>query len=293
MLFHGIYYTYTGCAGWANQASFPFRSGCYFRLLLLHHDQHHLHRGSIIQPSIEISAAAAAAATVRSGENFLRWFIIPAARWKLKISRSGIPRKDIWHSFTFVHSNAKKMCAYTNEITIVIDILRWKICRNLIFIVWILHSFEIIDRQTRRRWCPLFYCYFIDFFLLFHVSCCLAGHQLSINEPFFRSTFFFVAIHRWLTNGDNSLCCLCCCCSFLIDIIVQKIVPSLHIFCAFDIFRQTFLFLIFFFDIFFFLFFLPSRRQWKCRNRKPKEGKTKIWPTFGISSGLVLFLSRQ
>lgn len=131
------------------------------------------------------------------------------------------------------------------------------------------------------------------FFLLFHVSCCLAGHQLSINEPFFRSTFFFVAIHRWLTNGDNSLCCLCCCCSFLIDIIVQKIVPSLHIFCAFDIFRQTFLFLIFFFDIFFFLFFLPSRRQWKCRNRKPKEGKTKIWPTFGISSGLVLFLSRQ
>ena len=192
MLFHGIYYTYTGCAGWANQASFPFRSGCYFRLLLLHHDQHHLHRGSIIQPSIEISAAAAAAATVRSGENFLRWFIIPAARWKLKISRSGIPRQDIWHSFTFVHSNAKKMCAYTNEITIVIDILRWKICRNLIFIVWILHSFEIIDRQTRRRWCPLFYCYFIDFFLFYYflflvvsrdINCQLTSR--SSGPPFF------------------------------------------------------------------------------------------------------------
>lgn len=172
--------------------------------------------------------------------------------------------------------------------------MRWKICRNLIFIVWILHSFEIIDRQTRRRWCPLFYCYFIDFFLFYYflflvvsrdINCRLTSR--SSGPPFFLWPFIVgsqtetiryavcaVVAHFWSPSSSKRSSPLFI--SFVLLIFSVRLIYSSSSSSTFSSF-----------------FFLPSRRQWKCRNRKPKEGKTKIWPTFGISSGLVLFLSRQ
>lgn len=266
VLFHGIYYTYTGCAGWANQASFPFRSGCYFRLLLLHHDQHHLLRGSIIQPSIEISAAAAAAATVRSGEKFGVDLLFPPldGNWKFRGRESRAKIFDI-RSHSFIVTQ-KKMCAYTYEITIVIEIAL-KNMPKFDFYLLIFHSFEIIDRQTRRRWCPLFYCYSIDFLFLFFIVFLVVSRDINCRLTSRPSCPPFFCGHSSLalTNGDNSLCSLCCCCSFLIAIIVQKIVP------LFLSFVLLILFLIFFFNIFFSFFFVVGDNENAVIENQKKE----------------------
>lgn len=164
-----------------------------------------------------------------------RWFIIPAARWKLKISRSGIPRRAIWHSFTFVHSNAKKMCAYTYEITIVIEIALKNMPK---FDFYLLDSsFIRNNRQTdTTTMMPIILLLFHWFFIfIFHrVSCCLAGHQLSINEPSFMSTFFLwpfiVGSHKRRQFAMQ----------FVLLLLIfdrhhrPKDRPSLRIFCAFD-----------------------------------------------------------